>query len=302
MILNLILAIEFPSWLNSEIFKIPGTPLTVNWSGISYLVGIYLAYRWAVRTICKKEIWRPAGMTRGSELIPSKHRLEDFAVFCLLGIMLGGRIGHILLYNFEGVLIDPLSAFKVWEGGMSFHGGFVGVCLAAWWINRKNPITLWRWADMAAIGAPLGLLCVRLANFVNQELYGRATDVPWAFIFPKTDPQLIPRHPSQLYEAFLEGIVIFLAIWYVSRKHNALTKPGICSGLFFLLYGSFRTFVEFFREPDASLFFGLTRGMAYSLPMIIIGLLILRWAIKRPAVAPKFMEEPAPKKEAKADR
>ncbi len=291
MIISLFQAIDFPSWIKPEIFKIPGTPLALTWYGLSYVVGIFLAYRWAVRSVKNKEIWRPNQMTRGSELIPNQTKLEDFAFWCFLGIIVGGRVGYIILYDLQDTLLDPLSALKVWNGGMSFHGGFAGVCLAAWWINRRNPISLWRWADMAAIGAPIGLGAVRIANFINQELYGRETDVPWAFVF-RSDPQLLARHPSQLYEAFLEGFVIFLVLWYVSRKHKALTKPGICAGLFFLLYGCFRTFVEFFREPDASLFFGITRGMAYSIPMIIIGLLILRWALKRPPVAPKFMPEP----------
>lgn len=299
MIISLINAIEFPNWISDTAFTIPFINWPVKWYGISYLIGIYLAYRWAVRTVAKKEIWRPAAGTRGNEPVPNKIRLEDFAFLCLLGIMLGGRIGYIFLYDLKGTLLDPISIFKVWEGGMSFHGGFIGVCIAAWWITRKDKISLWRWADMAAIGAPLGLGSVRLANFVNQELYGRTTDVSWAFIF-KTDPQLLPRHPSQLYEAFLEGLMIFLIIWYATRKHKALTKPGLCAGLFFLCYGVFRTFVEFFREPDASLFFGITRGMAYSIPMIIIGLLIVRWAARRPPVAPKFTDDQVPVKKKKA--
>lgn len=300
MIISLINAIDFPTWLSDTAFTIPFIDWPVKWYGISYLVGIYLAYRWAVRSVAKTEIWRPGSGTRGNEIVPTKTRLEDFAFLCLLGIMLGGRIGYIILYDLKDTLLDPISIFKVWEGGMSFHGGFIGVCLAVWWINRKDKISLWRWADMAAIGAPLGLGSVRLANFVNQELYGRATDVSWAFIF-RTDPELLPRHPSQLYEAFLEGIVIFLIIWYASRKHKALTKPGLCAGLFFLFYGVFRTFVEFFREPDATLLFGLTRGMAYSIPMIIIGILIVRWAVKRPPVAPKFMTDEALAEKAKVD-
>ncbi len=287
MIVELISAITFPEWISDTAFSIPGTPLKVKWYGLGYMVGIYLAYRWALRTVRQKHLWIPDGVTRGVEVIPNKTVLEDFTFYCLLGIMIGGRIGSLLLYSPPETFLD---IFKVWEGGMAFHGGFAGVCLAVWYVSRKHKITLWRWADMAAIGAPIGLGLVRIANFVNQELWGRETDVPWAFIF-RTDPQWLPRHPSQLYEAFLEGFVIFAVLWYLSRKKKALTKPGICAGMFFLLYGSFRIFVEFFREPDAELIFGLTRGTAYSLPMVFIGLAIVYWAAKRPPAAPKHMAE-----------
>jgi phosphatidylglycerol:prolipoprotein diacylglycerol transferase len=255
-------------------------------------VGIAAAYYWALRTSRKKELWIPEGMTRGADIIPNKTQLEDFAFYCFLGIFIGGRLGSVLLYGLSDYLANPIEIFKIWKGGMAFHGGFAGVCAAAWFITRKYRISLWRWADMAAIGAPLGLFAVRLANFVNQELYGRVTDVPWAFIF-KTDYTSQPRHPSQLYEAGLEGIGIFFILWYLSRKRKALTKPGICAGAFFLLYGCFRIFVEFFREPDATLFGPLTRGMSYSIPMVIIGICIIIWASRRQPVAPKRIAEAA---------
>jgi len=145
-----------------------------------------------------------------------------------------------------------------------------------------------RVADILAISAPIGLGLVRLANFVNQELYGRATDVPWAFIFTENGFPLSPRHPSQLYESFLEGFVIFSVLWLASRKFKILTKPGLATGMFLTMYGSFRIFVEFFREPDATLFGPLTRGMTYSLPMVIIGMLVIVWAAKRASVAPEW--------------
>jgi len=286
MIMTLISAITFPDWISETAFSIPGTPISVKWYGIAYVVGIFLAYRWALRTVRQKHLWKPEGVTRGVEVIPNKMVLEDFTFYCLLGIMIGGRIGSLILYQPPETFLD---IFKVWEGGMAFHGGFAGVCLAVWYISRKNNISLWRWADMAAIGAPLGLGLVRITNFMNQELWGRPTDVAWAFIFPKHD--WTPRHPSQLYEAFLEGFVIFAVLWFLCRKKRALTKPGVCAGMFFLLYGAFRFGVEFVREPDASLFFGLTRGMAYSLPMVFIGIAIVAWAVKRPPAAPKFMPE-----------
>jgi len=297
MFQTLFFAIDFPTWISEDAFVIPFIDWPVKWYGLSYIVGIGLAYWWGIRSVRKRDIWKPTGITRGAELVPSKLMLEDFVFYCLLGIMFGGRIGSLILYNPPGSFGD---IFKVWEGGMSFHGGFIGVCLAVWYMARKHDISLWRWADTAAIGAPLGLLSVRIANFVNQELYGRPTDVPWAVKFWQIEEPLQGRHPSQLYEAFLEGIVIFAVIWYLSRKRQALTKPGICAGTFFLLYGVFRIFVEFFRTPDASLFFGFTRGMAYSMPMVIIGILVLRWAMSRPPVAPKFIAESEKPKKKKA--
>lgn len=293
-------AITFPEWISETAIPLPG-PLSIKWYGLAYIIGIFGAYYWALRSTRKKDIWIPEGMTRGSELIPNKLLLEDFAFFCMLGIIVGGRLGSVILYGAPpgspSYLEAPLNILKVWEGGMAFHGGFAGVCLAVLYITRKHKISLWRWADLAAIGAPLGILAVRLANFVNQELVGRATDVPWAFIFPKTG-DWTPRHPSQLYEAALEGFAIFFILYLLSRKKKVLTKPGICAGLFFLLYGSFRIFVEFFREPDAALFGPFTRGMSYSIPMIIIGLCIVVWAARRPPVAPKHMP-PAEKKSKK---
>jgi len=168
------------------------------------------------------------------------------------------------------------------------------VCAAIFYMHWRKKLDLWRIADMAAIGAPLGILAVRfLGNFVNQELYGRVTDVPWGFIFAKA-PDSLPRHPSQLYEAFLEGIVIFFVLRFLCTKYKALTKPGICAGAFILMYGFFRFCVEFVREPDAALFGPLTRGMTYSLPMVFIGLAIVIWAKRRAPVSPKRIED-APK-------
>ncbi len=296
MLTLLIDAITFPSWISDTAIPLPG-PLSIKWYGLAYIVGIISAYYWALRTTRRKDVWIPDGITRGNEIIPNKTMLEDFAFYCMLGIIVGGRLGSVLLYDLDKYIADPLAVLRVWEGGMAFHGGFAGVCAAVWYVTRKHKISLWRWADMAAIGAPLGIFAVRLANFVNQELYGRPTDVPWAFIFG-TDYTAQPRHPSQLYEAALEGLAIFFILWFAARKHKALTRPGICAGLFFLLYGIFRIFVEFFREPDAPLFGPLTRGMSYSLPMVLIGLCIVIWARRRPPVAPKRIPDPVKTKDA----
>lgn len=287
---DIFFAITFPDWISDSAIKFGR--IDIKWYGLSFIAGIMAAYYYAIRTVGKRELFIPEGVTRGSERVPNKALLEDFVFFCMLGIILGGRIGSILLYNTQHYIDNPMEIFQVWKGGMAFHGGFTGVCIAVIYVARKHKVGLWRIADMAAIGAPLGIFSVRLANFVNQELVGRETDVPWAMIFPKYD--WTPRHPSQLYEAALEGIVLFLIIRLGTRHFKTLTKPGVSAAIFFLGYGVFRTFVEFFRKPDDNVsqiheFF--TRGMLYSTPMIIIGLILLWWTLKRPPVAPKWMKD-----------
>jgi len=302
MLFNFISAIRFPSWISENAFKIPFTEFHVKWYGLAYIIGVALAYFYAIRTSKKRALWigQGGGTPDGIDYVPTSKMLEDFAFYCLLGIMIGGRLGYVILYNLPETLRDPMSIIRVWDGGMSFHGGFMGVCAAVWYISRKSKISLWRWADIVAIGAPIGLFLGRMANFINQELWGRTTDVSWAFIFPKSDPLQLPRHPSQLYEAFLEGIVIFVLLWYLTRYRRILAKPGLCAGLFFAFYGLFRTFVEFFREPDQiwQVHEYLTRGMLYSIPMILIGFLIIRNRSKKPPVEPRFYaDEPASKSE-----
>ncbi|MCF6220423.1 MAG: prolipoprotein diacylglyceryl transferase [Robiginitomaculum sp.] len=289
-------AIKFPGWLKPEAFSIG--PLSVKWYGISYIVGLFGAYFYAKRSSAKQSIWQNPQASGDPVLVPSKRNLEDLMFFSLLGIIIGGRIGFILLYDLGAYIENPSRIFKVWEGGMAFHGGFLGVCVAAIYLARSRGLKLIRVADILAISAPIGIGLVRLANFVNQELYGRETDVPWAVIFMRDSYWLNPRHPSQLYEAFLEGLVIFSVLWLASRKFKILTKPGLATGMFLMMYGSFRIFVEFFREPDAALFGPLTRGMTYSLPMVLIGVLVILWASKRTPVLPKW---PPAEEDDKAD-
>lgn len=292
-------AIPFPDWISPNVFSIG--KFSLKWYGLSYIVGIFLALLYAVRVSRRRDLWIPDGVTRGAAIVPNKVQLDDLMIYTLVGIMVGGRLGSVLLYTPEMIVNDPIAIFKVWEGGMAFHGGFMGVCLAVWIFAKKRGIELWRVADMAAIGAPLGIFMVRLfGNFVNQELYGRATDVAWAFVF-HSDPTSKPRHPSQLYEAALEGIALWLLIRVFTHKYKVLTKPGTAAGIFFLGYGVFRIFVEFFREPDAALFGPFTRGMSYSLPMVLIGVFIIIWAQRRPPVAPKRIQTETPNEEAPAE-
>jgi len=283
--IKLIHAIPFPDWISPIIFEIG--PVRLGWYGLAYVVGVALAYYYATRLVKNADYWKPSGIPSGPMARPTAKMLEDFAFYCMIGIMVGGRLGSILLYNPGQYLENPIEIFKIWKGGMAFHGGFIGVCLATVYVTRRYKISLWRWADMAAMGASIGIGLGRLANFTNQELWGRATDVSWAFIF-QTDSLSLPRHPSQLYEAFLEGLMIFLIIRLLVTKFKALTYPGLSAGAFMLLYGIFRFSVEFVREPDPipqiSEYF--TRGMAYSLPMIIIGAFIIWRSLKRGPVAP----------------
>ncbi|MBT3592971.1 MAG: prolipoprotein diacylglyceryl transferase [Hellea sp.] len=278
--INIISATNFPKWLSSEILNIG--PLSIKWYGVSYIIAIYSGYYYSISVIQNPNFWFNNKTSIDKNKIPNKVILQDLMFYSLLGIIIGGRVGYIALYNTSTIWTSPLDIFKVWQGGMSFHGGFLGVCLAVYYSKLKNKCNLWRLSDLIAIGAPLGLFAVRvLGNFLNQELYGRVTDVPWAMIF-STDPNLLPRHPSQLYEAFLEGLVIFIFLRYIMFKFKALMIPGLCTGFFIFLYGCFRLAVEFFREPDNINQFGvLTRGMAYSIPMIIIGALIIYRATSR---------------------
>ena len=198
---------------------------------------------------------------------------DDFLLWMTLGIILGGRIGYVLFYDFQVYLSNPLEALKLWQGGMSFHGGFIGSVTAIILFARSRQIRLWSLLDICAICTPFGLFFGRLANFINAELWGRPTDVPWAMVFPGAGPE--PRHPSQLYEAALEGVILFAALWIIAHVMRGFTKPGLIAGTFTAGYGLSRFIVEFFREPDAHIGFlsgGLTMGMLLSLPMIALGL------------------------------
>lgn len=289
--LDIIGAIPFPDWISDTAIDLPG-PLAIKWYGLGYIVGITLAYFYAIRVSRTERVWIPNKTPSGPMIVPNKTILEDFFFYALLGIMIGGRLGYVLLYRPEYYLANPLEIVKIWDGGMAFHGGALGVGFAALMLARKHKVSLGRIADMSALGAAIGIGLVRLTNFANQELFGRPTDVPWAFIFD-TDASALPRHPSQLYEAFLEGLVIWVVIRIATHKFHALTRPGLISGLFMLQYGLYRMFVELFRDPDASMFGPFTRGMAYSLPLVIAGLLIVIYTLRKPPVSPQYITEPA---------
>ncbi|MGB8816548.1 MAG: prolipoprotein diacylglyceryl transferase, partial [Rhizobiaceae bacterium] len=203
--------------------------------------------------------------------------LDDFVTWAALGVVLGGRLGYTLFYDFARFAADPLSIFAVWNGGMSYHGGMLGVILAIVLFALKRGIPVWTMLDTVAAGVPFGLGLVRLTNFINSELWGRPTDVPWAFVFPNGGD--VPRHPSQLYEAALEGLVLFFVLRFFTHRMLKLKSPGFVGGAFVAGYGLSRIFVEFFREPDAHIGYlagnWLTMGIILSLPMVLAG----SWAV-----------------------
>lgn len=247
-------------------------PLDIRWYALAYITGILLAW-WLIGRLIKRV---PVFMTRKD--------LDDYVVYGTLGVILGGRLGYVLFYKPGYFIGHPLEAFALWQGGMSFHGGMLGVILATIIFARIRKIPLLCLGDVVAVATPIGLFFGRIANFINGELWGRPSDVPWAMVFPSGGP--VPRHPSQLYEAFLEGIVLF-AVLFALERLGARRRPGQLVGVFLIGYGLARTIVEFFREPDAHLGFligGATMGQLLSLPMILAGIAFIAYARRRPAV------------------
>ncbi|MBN9021047.1 MAG: prolipoprotein diacylglyceryl transferase [Rhizobiales bacterium] len=251
-------------------------PVVIRWYALAYIVGIFLGW-WYVKSLVRNAaIWGPAGP-------PMKPvDIDDFVVWCAVGIILGGRIGYVLFYDLPLFLANPLEVFALWHGGMSFHGGFLGTVLAMVIFARVRKIPTWSLIDVIAPSVTFGLFLGRLANFINGELFGRVTDVPWAIVFPAGGPE--PRHPSQLYEALLEGILLFIVLRVLTNRLGKLQQPGFVSGAFAAGYGIARTTAEFFREPDIQIGYlagGLTMGMLLSIPMIVAGVALMLWASRR---------------------
>ena len=245
--------------------------LQIRWYALAYIAGILLAWRYCrfLTTVS------PHGLT--------KDLFDDFIVWATLGIVIGGRLGYSLFYQLAYFMEYPHELLYLWQGGMSFHGGMLGVIAAIYLFARKNGLHPLAVSDLVGAAVPIGLFLGRIANFINGELFGRTSEVPWAMVFPDGGPE--PRHPSQLYEAGLEGIVLFVVLYLLVRR-GALDKPGIITGSFLLGYGCCRTFVEFFREPDPQLGFiaaFLTMGMILSIPMILAGLAFIFYARRQQA-------------------
>jgi phosphatidylglycerol---prolipoprotein diacylglyceryl transferase len=248
-------------------------PLAIRWYALAYIVGILGGWVYARTIISSKRLWGGAAPFTVLDF-------DDFIIWITLGIILGGRIGYVLFYNLPLFAAHPVQIFELWDGGMSFHGGVLGCCVAIFLFARKRDIPALSLGDVTTAVAPIGLFLGRIANFINDELWGRPTNVPWAMIFPTGGP--IPRHPSQLYEAALEGIVLFIVLNLLVRW-GALKRPGVVFGSFAVGYGIARITCEFFREPDPQLGFlwgGLTMGMLLCIPLILAGIGVLVYSFK----------------------
>lgn len=287
--------IPFPE-ISPDIFSITiaDREFALRWYAMAYLVGLLLGWRIIVALMRRPRLWG------GTAPMPPE-KVEELLTWVVVGVILGGRLGFVLFYEPGYYLANPGQIIKVWQGGMSFHGGFLGVVLAAWAYARRNGIAPLRLADALAIAAPVGLFLGRIANFINAELWGRPTTAPWGVIFPGEAAQDCPgveglcaRHPSQLYEAGLEGLLLGLVLFLLVRR-GALARPGLALGLFLAGYGLARFVVEFFRQADAQFVtpgnpwghvlggpvWGITMGQLLSLPMIAVGLAFALWALRR---------------------
>ncbi|NCW53682.1 MAG: prolipoprotein diacylglyceryl transferase [Rhodobacteraceae bacterium] len=292
--------ILFPE-ISPEIFSVDigGFEFALRWYALSYIIGIFLGWRLAVLATRRADLW-PRNQ---SPIEPVQ--AEDLMTWIVFGVILGGRLGYVIFYESSKYIGDPVSILKVWQGGMSFHGGFLGVVFTAYLFFKRNHVPYASGADLLALCTPIGLLLGRIANFINAELWGRATEMPWGVAFPGEAAQacgqlsgLCARHPSQLYEAVLEGLLLGMILIFVAFRKNGLKRPGLISGLFFAGYGIARYMVEFFRQPDAQFQsvtnpvgyafqfgdYGLTMGQSLSLPMIILGIALIITALRRAAL------------------
>jgi len=244
-------------------------PLAIRWYALAYVAGLLTGWRYCLQLAARNTV----AITRT--------QIDDFLFWAIIGVIVGGRTGYVLFYNAEFYLAHPLEIFAVWRGGMSFHGGFLGMVTAIALFARHHKIPFLALADVICPAAPIGLFFGRIANFINGELFGRATDVPWAMVFPNGGPE--PRHPSQLYEAGLEGIALFLILWFLVFRMKALEKPGVITGAFLAGYGIARTVAELFRQPDAQIGFlagGVTMGQILSVPLVIGGIWLFMRAVR----------------------
>ncbi len=290
-------AIPFPD-IGAELFSIEIGNFTfaLRWYALAYIFGILIGWRICLATIARPALWSEAGPPL------QRQQIDSLVTWMIIGVIVGGRLGFVMFYQPEYYLRNPLEIFMVWNGGMSFHGGILGVVIAGLVFCMRQNASVLSTADLLAIATPPGLILGRLANFTNNELWGRPTDVPWAAIFPGEAAQacsgiegLCARHPSQLYEALLEGVLLGALVLYLAWRRGWLKMPGALTGLFLAGYGLARSFVEFFRQPDAQFAsvtnpighaihfadWGLTMGQVLSVPMIVAGLVLLMWSIER---------------------
>ena len=281
--------IPFPD-IGPDIFSVElfGVSFALRWYAMAYIVGILIGWRMIVALVKRPALW-PGGR---APMTPPQ--VEELLTWVILGVILGGRLGFVLFYRPLHYLQNPLEILAVWQGGMAFHGGLLGVVIAVWIFTGRHGIDRLSAADCLAIATPPGLFLGRCANFINAELWGRPTDVPWAFVFP-TDPLQVPRHPSQLYEAALEGLVLGAVLLWLALRRGAFHRPGLIAGLFFAGYGAGRFVVEYFRQADPQFItpenpigfvlgsgaVGVTMGQLLSLPMVVLGLALVAHALGR---------------------
>ncbi|HTJ62346.1 MAG TPA: prolipoprotein diacylglyceryl transferase [Alphaproteobacteria bacterium] len=255
-------------------------PIAIRWYGLAYIVGLVLGWRYTVWLSRQKRF-------NAADSRPNATDLDDFLFWAMAGVLIGGRLGIVFFYKPHEYLADPLSILRVWEGGMSFHGGMLGVLAAMVLFARRRRIPLLQLSDLISCAAPIGLFFGRLANFVNGELWGRVVNppdsVPWAMVFPTGGPD--PRHPSQLYEAATEGLILFVLLAILAQRPAVRRRSGLLTGLFLIGYSAARTFCELFREPDSYLGFIIGRismGQILSAPMLIGGIVLVAYALRRP--------------------
>lgn len=287
--------IPFPD-ISPEIFSITvaGREFALRWYALAYLVGLLAGWRIMVALMQRPALW-------GDRAPMAAEQVEELLTWIVVGVVIGGRLGFVLFYEADYYLAHPVEIVRVWQGGMSFHGGFLGVVLAAWVFARRNAIPPLRLADALAVATPVGLGLGRVANFINAELWGRPTDLPWGVVFPgeaaqacATATMACARHPSQLYEAALEGVLLLIALVWLVRR-GGLGRPGLALGVFLAGYGLARFVVEFFRQADARFItpdnplghvlggpvWGVTMGQLLSLPMVVVGAGFILWAMRR---------------------
>ena len=278
--------IAFPD-ISPNVFSVDlfGHELALRWYALAYIVGLLWGWWIVVRAVRNPDLW-----TGRPPMVPEQ--VERLLTWMILGVVLGGRLGYVLFYDFSSYVQDPAQIFRVWQGGMSFHGGFAGVVVAGIWFSRREKIPMLSMGDLLALAAPMGLMLGRIANFINAELWGRQTDLPWGVAFPGAGQNcaelvgICARHPSQLYEAALEGLLLLLVLTILAFRRGWLKKPGAIMGLFLIGYGFARFLVEFVRQPDVQFIsegnplglalhfggYGLTMGQLLTLPMIAAGL------------------------------
>jgi len=255
-------------------------PIAIKWYGLAYLAGLLLGWLYIRRLLSQTKLWaddRPP-------FLPQK--VDDLLIYMVAGVLIGGRLGFVLFYEPSYYLENPLDIFAVWKGGMAFHGGLFGSGVAIWIFSRRNGINPWSTSDLCTATVPIGIFFGRIANFINGELFGRPTDAPWGMVFPEArlhypDVEPTARHPSQLYEAMLEGLLLFIVLRILTHYYGALKRPGLVTGTFLVGYALARSTAELFREPHFAHSLNiepLTVGIAYSIPMLLLGLSVIYFA------------------------